>query len=668
VLARGEAAPLKNRLILIGLASFTFLLLRITTLATSLETVSWDEELQRGTIARELTVGLKAPLWDYRADSYSGGSLVVGLLAAPLFWAFGPRLIVLKLVPLTISLVTLGLLITLLGRYHSRRAAWVGASLFILAPPFPSQLSLFAMGYHTDSIIFSVLLMLAWAHALERPDGHAPFSLGLIAGLAFSFTYITAITTLGCLLCSGPLLRRGGAAAKLTAGLAFGLAPWAAYNLTHHFDGVRIAQVWFTSPEGVVTSLSRFVLRLGWRGATLLVLAVPLSFGFPTMMWVPGPVWSYTYCGLTVAPIIWLLLNARVRPPVVRPLVASALVFLAVYPFTRFAVPTGGSAEEFRHFVPLQFALLTVLALSLAETPFGKTATVALITLGALGQATLPGRHPAPRLLDYRGYSYFAFGSAWGDRIDPVAPQANALLEGFDERTRRLIYWGALSSAPWRTPARLVSRIHEVAEDYRPYVAEAMGRAAGLRQIDFVPLVATIDAVPLDVREHFTLGYGVDLRARPDTLLPDVAALRGLPPSLRRWCHFGVGRLVHEGCVDSKNAARCRVALDVIEASDPDAASWIYRGAGAAAVGDWPADPTVDVAHIGPLAVPPHRRADFAWGLGWGIRDGFKEDIVRARDWVARLGSVDRAAALNGVSFYDAFYRLETEAGMQHSR
>ena len=30
--------------------------------------------MQRGTIAHELTVGLKAPLWDYQADSYSGGS------------------------------------------------------------------------------------------------------------------------------------------------------------------------------------------------------------------------------------------------------------------------------------------------------------------------------------------------------------------------------------------------------------------------------------------------------------------------------------------------------------------------------------------------------------------------------------------------------------------
>ena len=658
---------MNNRFVLYGLAFAAFLVLRVTTLVTSLETVSWDEELHRGTIAHELTVGLKAPLWDYRADSYSGGSLAVGLVAAPLFFALGSRLIVLKLVPLAISLVTLGLFIALLDRYHSRRAAWVGASLFVLAPPFTTQLSLLAMGYHTESIVFSALLVLGWARAFERPDGCAPFWLGLIAGLAFSFTYITAITTLGCLLCSGPFLRRG-AWAKLAAGLALGLAPWAAYNLTHHFDGVRIAHVWFTPPEGAVDSPYRFLLRLGWRVVTLLALAVPLSYGFPAILGVPGPVWSYAYWSLTVAPIVWLLFRARVRPVVVRPLLAYAVVFLVVYPFTRFAVPRGVTPEEFRHFLPLQFALLTVLALALAEAPFGKAATVALIALGVMGQATLPGRHPAPHLVGYRGYSYFVFGNAWSDRIDPVAPQVNPFLAGFDGRTARLIYWGAVSSAEWRAPATMLPRIHGVPEDYRPYVAEAVGRAVGLRQIDFVPLVATIDAVPPDARGHFTLGYGVDLRARPDTLLPDVATVRQLPPSLRRWCYFGVGRLLHDGCVDSKNAARCRAVLNGLEEGDPDAVSWIYRGAGTATAGRWLADPAVDVARIGPVAVPPSHRANFAWGLGWGIRDGFKEDILRAKDWVARLGPVERAAALGGVSAYDAFYRLEAEPGAQHPR
>jgi hypothetical protein len=658
-----------NRLVLSGLAVAAFLVLRVATLATSLETVSWDEELHRGTIAHELNVGLKAPLWDYRADSYSGGSLIVGLVAAPLFFVLGPRLIVLKMVPLAISLVTLGLFVALLDRYHSRRAACVGASLFVLAPPFTTQLSLLAMGYHTESIVFSALLVLGWARALERPEGRAPFWLGLVAGLAFSFTYITAITTLGCLLCSGPLLRRGGGArTKLVAGLALGLAPWAAYSVTHQFDGVRIALVWFTPPEGSIGSPSAFLLRLGWRVATLLALGVPLSYGFPAMLGVPGPVWSYAYWSLTLAPIVWLLLRARVRPLVVRPLLASAVVFLVVYPFTRFAVPRDVTAEAFRHFLPLQFALLAVLALALAEAPFGKAATVALIALGMMGQATLPGRDPAPHLVDYRGYSYFVFGGAWGNRIDPVAPQANPFLAGLDERTARLVYWGAVDASPvtWATPAALLQRVPEVPVGYRPYFAEAVGYAVGLRQPDFRPLVAAIDAVPFGAREHFTLGYSLGVVA--DMLLPDVASVRGLPTALRRWCHFGVGGLVLNSCMASDDHGTCRAGFAAVEATDPDAAPSLYQGAGSSAAMHWLGGHAVDTARIGPHAIPPARRTDFAWGLGWGIRNAFKEDLLRTQDWLARLGSAERAAALDGVRAYDVFYRLEAETGAQHPR
>jgi hypothetical protein len=652
----------KGRLVLGVLAVAAFLVLRIATLVTSFEAVSWDEELQRGAIAHELTRGPKASLWEYRADPYSGGSLVIGLLAAPLFYVFGPRLVVLKLVPLTISLLTLGLLIVLLDRYHSCRAAWAGALLFVLAPPFTTQLAFFAMGYHTESIVFSVLLVLASARALERPDGPGAFWFGLVAGAGFFFTYITAITALGCLFWWGPFARRS-ALGKLAIGLTLGIAPWAAYNLTHHFDGVRIAQVWLTLPAGAVDSPVQYLLRLGWRGARLLTLAVPLSYGFPAMLGVPGSVWSCAYLGLTLAPIVWLLLRARARHALARPLLAAAVVFLAVYPFTRFAVPTGASPEEYRHFLPLQFALLTVVAMALAEAPGGRAASWALIALGAMGQATLLGRNPAPHLLDYRGYSYAALGSAWSDRIDPIVPQASTLLAGFDPSRARLIYWGAVSSAPWRTTETMASRIHEVPDDYRRHFAEAVGRSVGMRRTDFTPLLAAIDAVPPDVREPFVLGYVVDLRARSDVVLPDVAPLRRLPPPLQRWCHFGIGRLLHDGCVDARDAGTCRALVDGLERGDPAAVTWIYRGAGAAAAPRWSIDLRVDTARIGSAVVPPSHRLDFAWGLGWGIRDAFKEDLVRTRDWAARLGSGERAAALEGVSAYDAFYRLRADPG-----
>src|SRR2546428_2652070 len=66
------------------------------------------EELYRGAVAQELVTGLKMPFIDYRADSYAGGSLVVGVLAAGFFLLFGPTVFALKLAPLflfTLALV-----------------------------------------------------------------------------------------------------------------------------------------------------------------------------------------------------------------------------------------------------------------------------------------------------------------------------------------------------------------------------------------------------------------------------------------------------------------------------------------------------------------------------------------------------------------------------------
>src|SRR5262249_12568860 len=154
-----------------------------------------------------------------------------------------------------------------------------------------------------------------------------------------------------------------------------------------------------------------------------------------------------------------------------------------------------------------------------------------------------------------------------------------------------LIYWGAVSSRADRIPATMASRIGQAPADYQPYLAEAVGRAAGVRQRDFGSLLATIEAVPPRARESFTLGYGVERRARPGGPWPDVAAGCRLSPALRRWCAFAVGRLVYEVCIGTDTAVPCRSALRDLEASDPVAAAWIHRGMGAATAAKWLGDP-----------------------------------------------------------------------------
>ena len=97
--------------------------------------------------------------------------------------------------------------------------------------------------------------------------------------------------------------------------------------------------------------------------------------------------------------------------------------------------------------------------------------------------------------------------------------------------------------------ARLAAAVaggDEVFEDFHEVglFAAAAGRALGQGRTGFTPLVVTIGPIPRDVREYFTLGYGLELSTAADTRMPDVASVLELPADLRAWCHFGIGGLL----------------------------------------------------------------------------------------------------------------------------
>src|SRR5437870_13880628 len=92
-------------------------------------------ELYRGTIAQELVTGLKIPFTEYRADNYSGGSLVIGALAAGFFFLFGSTVFALKLAPLLIFTLALAIWYWTIQRAAGERVAGYFALLFCFSPP-----------------------------------------------------------------------------------------------------------------------------------------------------------------------------------------------------------------------------------------------------------------------------------------------------------------------------------------------------------------------------------------------------------------------------------------------------------------------------------------------------------------------------------------------------
>src|SRR3989441_1896947 len=203
------------------------------------------EELYRGTIAQELVTGLKLPFTEYRADNYSGGSLVIGALAAGFFLLFGPTLFALKLAPLLVFTLALAFWYWTLQRYASERVARYFAMLFCFSPPLFTDFSMTAMGFHSESIFFSALTVLLLFRMLSDEQGSlaVPALLGLTAGVGLWIAYIhglTLLATLGCWLWHDKGRFWQARVLWFALGFAVGFAPWILFNAQTHFAGLVV--------------------------------------------------------------------------------------------------------------------------------------------------------------------------------------------------------------------------------------------------------------------------------------------------------------------------------------------------------------------------------------------------------------------------------------------
>src|SRR5206468_4734418 len=113
------------------------------------------EELYRGTVAQELVTGLKMPFIEYRADNYSGGTLVMGALTSGFFLLFGPTLFALKLAALLVFTLALLFWYQTIRRAAGERVARYFALLFCFSPPLLTAYSVAAPGGHGESLLFS---------------------------------------------------------------------------------------------------------------------------------------------------------------------------------------------------------------------------------------------------------------------------------------------------------------------------------------------------------------------------------------------------------------------------------------------------------------------------------------------------------------------------------
>jgi 4-amino-4-deoxy-L-arabinose transferase-like glycosyltransferase len=670
-----ENFPLKHAFLFIVVI---FLFSRLTILLTSIESVSWFEELYRGTVAQELIDGLKAPLFDYQGDHYDGGSLVIGMAAVPFFLLLGPNLLALKLVPLLFSLVTLTLLHLFLKRFFNERTALFGSLLFALSPPVFTRLTLVAIGSHPESMIFSIAILFCFYSFLYEPKNNLFFliSWGFLSGFGCWYTSITGITLI-CALAAWPWMDRRSLTFRhvliFSASFLAGFAPWIAYNLTHEFKGLDfIGKAFLWDPARHPSFWLKFK-SVPVKIIRLLKDTLPFSFGFFDLQTVRGPLLSLVYYALTLFCFLKLALSEaltfRSGDKRLLPLLFYPLFFIFAYSLSNYGVfdslPISTYFVIFKYFTPFYFFLIPLSAIAIDKARNPALLLIPLLLLGIIGQTSLFFQEPFGRALYYKGASYYDLGKLWGAHLFPFPEKFSGFQEvsaKFSDDRQRLLYWGySDASHSWKNfePKRVLSGIRNIPNRYQSYFMEAWGYSlSGSEKENDSPALKEITALLTEQEKSFfyyglAVGTAVDFRSiSPRELLPGLDAW---PAEAEPFFYYNFGRSLYylfeqKGRMDF---------LEIAQSLDVQKRSWLYKGLGQGSMLSW---------LYGPLSRKPFEslletlsddhRLDFAWGMGWALREELMEDPVRAHDWIKKLSPPYQAGALAGFQAFEKWYNL----------
>lgn len=210
------------------------------------EFYDWDE-LARGFTAHEILNGPAYPVFNYQIDNYSGGSLVMGLLAVPFFVVFGESLFALKLTTIIFCLLTAIFIYLIISRYVDKDAASLAAILVFLAPHSYTRLSLVAWGDHPQmpALMTTAFFMLYEITFRNRRNTLFMILFGILCGfgLYFSYHFLTPLAL--CILFIFAWDRKFYSSYKFISfllGFIIGFSPWIYFNITHDFHGLVISR------------------------------------------------------------------------------------------------------------------------------------------------------------------------------------------------------------------------------------------------------------------------------------------------------------------------------------------------------------------------------------------------------------------------------------------
>jgi 4-amino-4-deoxy-L-arabinose transferase-like glycosyltransferase len=411
-----------------------FLLSRLTWVFSNPYSASYWEESYRWMAAVDLMNHPALPFFEYQADHYQGGSLVMILLTIPFFALFGESVQVFKLSALSVSTSVL-VMLYLLGRRFFGRLTGVAAGLIYLAgPPLIAYYGLVVFGSHAESVLFSLVQFYLFIGLLSgRWRGAWGWLLfGFVSGLGLWFCSISGLSLAACVL-TWVLLRKRIFLSEIgwsTFGGLVGLIPWFVYNFEYKFVGVfRILEMFgYGNPidlweqQGALEKLISFFARDLPVGLLVpykdmvsrpVALVLMLAFGLPFALAV----------GLSFRRVGGFLRRAwrseqapgdpgeseRRESEVV--FVVYAVIFLTMYALSAFTIDPFIGPHAYRLFVPFSVLMLIPAAVSAARGLGHRgwirpaTAVACCLALTAASAGTLALAQRTPEDAQKIGYS-----------------------------------------------------------------------------------------------------------------------------------------------------------------------------------------------------------------------------------------------------------------------
>ncbi len=192
----------------------------------------WGEELEKGAAAKAMLDGLSLPHFKLAYHYYEGGGFAISHLKALFFLLVGENLLAQRLGGLLSCLLVFAAYWRLLDHHFGRRAARIGALLFLLGPESFQRYSLLSLGIHFEAMAFGLFVLDEGLRLLlDDPSARTPrgdILLGVVAGLGLFFSYQNALVIgfagLGVLLLRRRWLLGSGGMLAL-GGFLLGLGP-----------------------------------------------------------------------------------------------------------------------------------------------------------------------------------------------------------------------------------------------------------------------------------------------------------------------------------------------------------------------------------------------------------------------------------------------------------